>query len=289
MSTKIKFETDKDNAPAISADVDHAAVNTEKEDNVNLGLVQQGSTAAEELKLDDARRVKAVSPGMLVAKRFFRNKLALVGLGILIALFLFCFLGAAIYPYSEKDVFMTTKEIQFDYAFGKINTDYSNVFTEEQKPGSEFVNMTNSNILTMKKANADSMVFVDGSTGKKYLITKKNNDVYTVEFADSKPVATFVSRAPVGTYTTDKFTGLTVTLDTSDATLENKLKVSYADSKKTSSVSVAYGEGTYTLVKGKVVLTYNALKEASREEGITDEMMTAAKDNLDGSFTVADL
>ena len=32
----------------------------------------------EEKKLDDATRVKVLSPGMLVAKRFFRNKLAIV-------------------------------------------------------------------------------------------------------------------------------------------------------------------------------------------------------------------
>ena len=30
--------------------------------------------------LDDERRVKVLSPGQLVAKRFFRNKLAMAGL-----------------------------------------------------------------------------------------------------------------------------------------------------------------------------------------------------------------
>ena len=39
-----------------------------------------------QLALDDQRRVKVLSPGMLVAKRFFRNKLALIGLVILIAM-----------------------------------------------------------------------------------------------------------------------------------------------------------------------------------------------------------
>lgn len=38
-------------------------------------------------------RVRVLSPGMMVAKRFFRSKLSLIGLIMLIALFLFSFLG----------------------------------------------------------------------------------------------------------------------------------------------------------------------------------------------------
>lgn len=286
MSTKIKFETDIDNAPAKSADVDHGAVNTEKEDNINLGLVQQSCDVAEEIKLDDARRVKAVSPGMLVAKRFFRNKLALVGLGILIALFLFCFLGAAIYPYSEKDVFITTKMIQFDYAFGKINRDYANVFTDSTRPGNEFINMTNSNIASMKATGLDVKEFTDSSSGKKYLITKKNNDVYTVEFNDVQAKATFISRQVVGTYSANKM-GITLTLDPNDDALKAQIESAFvAANKKTADVSVVYGEGTYTLVKNKVILTYATLKEVTeaRASGITDDIITTARANLDGSF-----
>ena len=36
------------------------------------------------MKLDDAQRVRVLSPGMMVAKRFFRNRLAIVGLVIII-------------------------------------------------------------------------------------------------------------------------------------------------------------------------------------------------------------
>ena len=47
----------------------------------------------EGMTLDDAARVKILSPGMLVFKRFIRNKLAIVGSAILIVMFLFAFLG----------------------------------------------------------------------------------------------------------------------------------------------------------------------------------------------------
>ena len=34
----------------------------------------------QQLSLDDGRRVKVLSPGMMVFKRFIRNKLAIVGI-----------------------------------------------------------------------------------------------------------------------------------------------------------------------------------------------------------------
>ncbi len=70
----------------------------------------------ENMKLDDAQRVKVLSPGMLVAKRFLRNKLAIIGMVIIICMFLFSFLGGAIIPYSQSQVFYRTEEMKKDYA-----------------------------------------------------------------------------------------------------------------------------------------------------------------------------
>ena len=47
----------------------------------------------EKYSLNDDRRVKVLSPGMLVAKRFFRNRLAVTGLIVLLIMFLFSFVG----------------------------------------------------------------------------------------------------------------------------------------------------------------------------------------------------
>ena len=56
-----------------------------------LTEVQDGEERV--LALDDTQRVKVLSPGRLVSKRFFRNKLAMVGLGILIFMFIFAFVA----------------------------------------------------------------------------------------------------------------------------------------------------------------------------------------------------
>lgn len=46
-----------------------------------------------------------MTPGQLVAKRFFRNKLACVGLAIIIVMILFCVIGPFISPYGEYEIF----------------------------------------------------------------------------------------------------------------------------------------------------------------------------------------
>lgn len=46
-------------------------------------------------------RVKALSPGATVAKRFFRSKLSVIGLVTIIVLFLFAFIGPLLSPWGE--------------------------------------------------------------------------------------------------------------------------------------------------------------------------------------------
>ncbi len=82
------------------------------------------------MKLDDAQRVRVLSPGMLVAKRFFRNKLAILGLIIIVCMFLFAFLGGALIPYSQSQVFYTTDEMKKDYAGATVISNY-HTFAED--------------------------------------------------------------------------------------------------------------------------------------------------------------
>lgn len=87
--------------------------------------------------LDDEQRIKMLSPAMLVAKRFFRNKLAIIGLMIILAMFLFSFIGGWIHPYEETRIFYK-KEIEVTtYASASIN---QNIY-EEVKDGNIFTAM----------------------------------------------------------------------------------------------------------------------------------------------------
>ena len=77
---------------------------------------QKNEVNKEEMHLDDANRVRVLSPGMMVLKRFLRNRLAIVGMVIIIAMFMFAFVGGALYPYSESKVFYKTEQVMKDFA-----------------------------------------------------------------------------------------------------------------------------------------------------------------------------
>ncbi len=84
----------------------------------------------EQMKLDDAARVRVLSPGMMVAKRFLRNRLAITGIVIIICMFLFAFIGAIITPYTESQVFYRTEQMRKDYA-GAVALDEFQMFAAE--------------------------------------------------------------------------------------------------------------------------------------------------------------
>ena len=80
--------------------------------------------AEEHYSLNDDRRVKVLSPGMLVAKRFIRNRMAVTGLVILIFMFVFSFIGGLVSPYGQDQFFYTDKTIRKSFGQAKENTEF---------------------------------------------------------------------------------------------------------------------------------------------------------------------
>ena len=78
----------------------------------------------EQFSLNDDRRVKVLSPGAMVAKRFFRNRVAMVGMVILIFMFLFSFLGGVVSPYREDQLFYRTEMQSKQFAGVTENTEF---------------------------------------------------------------------------------------------------------------------------------------------------------------------
>lgn len=92
-------------AQSVNADEESEQVKTD------VGEALANQEASDDLHGENLNdRVKLLSPGMTVLKRFFRSKLSVVGLVILIALFLFSFVGPLFSPYGEDDM---------DYGAGK--------------------------------------------------------------------------------------------------------------------------------------------------------------------------
>lgn len=74
------------------------------------------------------------SPGALTARRFLRNRLAVIGLVILAVLFAFSFLGALFSPYEQDQVFYRHQIQQKEYAVLKEN----DTFRFYIAPGQQF-------------------------------------------------------------------------------------------------------------------------------------------------------
>lgn len=84
--------------------------------NVNEEIENDANSSQEQYSLNDDRRVKVLSPGAMVAKRFFRNRLAVTGLVILVFMFLFSFVGGMISPYAEDEQFYRVDLQSKEYA-----------------------------------------------------------------------------------------------------------------------------------------------------------------------------
>lgn len=100
---------------------------TEENEQKNMQNAEEHSEAddkqSNEYSLSDDRRVKNLSPGAMVAKRFFRNRIAVLGMVVLILMFMFSFLGGALMPYGESQLFYRKDSQSQKYAGVKVNTE----------------------------------------------------------------------------------------------------------------------------------------------------------------------
>ena len=84
--------------------------------------LEEKKTDEGEVHLDDVSRVKVLSPGRQVFKRFIRNRLAVFGSALLITMFVFSFFGPLFYPYGQKQIFYKYEEQNVNYGMAKENT-----------------------------------------------------------------------------------------------------------------------------------------------------------------------
>ena len=141
--------------------------------------------------LDDEQRVKVLSPGQLVAKRFFRNRLAMVGLVILIVMFLFSFVGGMVSPYGESQVFRKQEATWKDYA----GASYNDAYTFQAKEGMELPAAAQQKFILAVKKEAESFE----AEGITYGLTKLGEDIWMITV--SEPIATVLTLKGKSTYT----------------------------------------------------------------------------------------
>ena len=132
---------------------------------------EENKPPEEDYSLNDDRRVKVLSPGTLVAKRFFRNHLAVVGLTILAVMFIFSFIGGLVSPYGQDEVFYRDDIQLKEYAAMSENTEYRYLVAD----GQEFGTILQAQ-LTLHMGKDDSFSY----KGVTYDVTEEGDSLYSV-------------------------------------------------------------------------------------------------------------
>ena len=195
-----------------------------------------------QFSLNDDRRVRTLSPGALVLRRFLRNRVAVTGLIILAFMFVFSFIGGAITPYKEDQLFYRNNEQKKQYAAIKENTEYRYTSAE----GAKFPSVAQAKFVMAAKKNAPTFE----ASGTTYSIVKEGEDFYGIYSEDGSQliaIATFdvvtaaepgakipfgfqyaILKAVTGGTTTFEYEGKTYTVTEDGTVLDGDTEVAYA-------------------------------------------------------------
>ena len=170
------YDKNRDNRkPFHASGMAENAAKRATEDNQDKYAKQDNTPSGgneEHFSLNDDRRVKVLSPGALVAKRFFRNRLAVVGLSILIFMFVFSFIGGLLSPYGEDEFFYREDQINKEFAVVTENSDFRYMAKDSNLFGSAVQAQT---MLAIQK-NSESFSY----NGTNYALTQEGSDFYSI-------------------------------------------------------------------------------------------------------------
>ena len=127
--------------------------------------------------LNDDRRVKVLSPGAMVAKRFFRNGVAVFGMVVLIFMFVFSFIGGIISPYAQDEKFFTTEYQLKEYAGVSRNDEFRFAAAD----GQDFGGAVQAKVILAVSQNASSFQYRDAT----YTVTEEGRNFYSVSLGDT--------------------------------------------------------------------------------------------------------
>ncbi len=138
-------------------------------DKKNEKVLSDGSS---EYSLNDDRRVKVLSPGALVIKRFFRNRLAVIGMIMLVVMFVFSFIGGIISPYRQDQQFYRYESQMKEYAGVVKNNDFRYLSAEGQK----FDSVLQAKFLLAREKKQESYSYKD----VEYQVLEEGEDLYSI-------------------------------------------------------------------------------------------------------------
>lgn len=163
--------------------------------DLNKALKAENAKADKKIKnnvvaLDDLTRVKILSPGRKVLKRFISNKLAIVGFVILALIFLFAFAGPLLYSYGQTQVFYTYKSQNIVYGSVTPSTTYTGYVVNDVPVNTNTNSFMTTYIKEMEKLGVSELKKV-GEDENVYIVRKLGDSVYTLGKFDTEKVVMF--------------------------------------------------------------------------------------------------
>ena len=235
-----------------------------------------------DVKLDDLSRVKVLSPGRQVFKRFIRNRLAVFGSVMLILMFLFSFLGPLFYPYGQKQIFYKYEPRNVDYGMVKENTAYTGLDVPD---GAQIERSVNNKMNSIIKGMTGEDDYIMGEE-QGYRVHRLAEDVYLASASELEAVCELgESQVSVGTYS---LVGKKLTFD--GAAVEG-LEAAAADAiaKNAKGGSFELDGVTYTYARGKaksyaISATSDGLRYVGEamDAGFEDALNAAAEGGASG-------
>lgn len=132
----------------------------------------KGPGNEEQFSLNDDRRVKVLSPGALVVKRFLRNRLAVLGMIMLLVMFVFSFIGGLISPYGQDEQFYRYEEQMKEFAGVVRNND----FRYSSAEGENFDSVLQAKFQLAANKQEESFEYKDVV----YDVTSEGTDFYSI-------------------------------------------------------------------------------------------------------------
>lgn len=213
-------------------EIKKAAAETTAQLNNENNTVQPGGPSRSGT-LDDEKRIRVLSPGMMVMKRFLRNRLAITGLIILIFMFLFSFVGGVLMPYSQSDVFYKVDTIVKDFAGAAYSKDLR--YTEadgEKLPAKAFSNFVGA-------VSKGETVFE--ANGQPYTMEKLGEDFYRI--SEMKALSNVSNRKMLYAYD-----------DVDGFKTSKEMRAAFEEAHKAGADSFEFEGEEYLIVRGKKLM-----------------------------------
>ena len=139
-------------------------------------------------RLDDVARVKVLSPGRQVFKRFIRNRLAVFGSVLLIIMFVFSFLGPLFYHCGQKEIFYKYDSQNINYALAKEVTTYTGYSVSADITVPRSITTSVNSVAKSLIASGEDAAIITSDDGS-FLLSKVNDDVFILSSVDATKIA----------------------------------------------------------------------------------------------------